>query len=398
MTGLQFGVFDHIEPVEGVPLNDLYRDRLEQVELMDAAGIYCYHLAEHHTPAVHSLAPSQNVFLAAASQRTVSMHLSPCVYVLPLHHPLRLIEEISMLDNLCDGRLEIGVGRGGVLEAFFWGQDSDPETNLARYEETLAVVLRGLSHDQLTFKGRFFDFDEVPMRLSPKQRPYPPLWYMRNPATAAEGGMNAIIVGTVDNLEANVVRYQRLWAQHHGEGALTAQAQEPKIGLVTHMVLASTDEEAIESARSAWTKYRWNLGTPRRLEAERRGLTQFLGRTDTGLGNLEETRPDRHWAVEERRDLDSAIEQAHIEQSVLEEQRQRRRHPGGIAAGIVAGTPDSIRPFMDEYMTTGANYFLLGVQFGDLTHEKAMQTLRLFSEEVMPDYKDREPLQPSIPA
>jgi alkanesulfonate monooxygenase SsuD/methylene tetrahydromethanopterin reductase-like flavin-dependent oxidoreductase (luciferase family) len=52
--------------------------------------------------------------------------------VLPLHHPLRLIEEISMLDNLSGGRLEIGVGRGGVMEAFFWGQEADPETNYAR--------------------------------------------------------------------------------------------------------------------------------------------------------------------------------------------------------------------------------------------------------------------------
>ena len=86
------------------------------------------------TPAaIHSLAPSQNVFLGSVAQRTRRMRFGPCVYVPPLHHPLRLIEEISMLDNLSDGRLEIGVGRGGVMEAFFWGQEADPETNYARY-------------------------------------------------------------------------------------------------------------------------------------------------------------------------------------------------------------------------------------------------------------------------
>ena len=67
--------------------------------------------------------------------------------MLPLHHPLRLIEEISMLDNLSDGRLEIGVGRGGVMEAYFWGQEADSETNYARYVETLAIIREGLSHD-----------------------------------------------------------------------------------------------------------------------------------------------------------------------------------------------------------------------------------------------------------
>jgi alkanesulfonate monooxygenase SsuD/methylene tetrahydromethanopterin reductase-like flavin-dependent oxidoreductase (luciferase family) len=387
MSGMEFGVFDHIEPTEGVPLNDLYRFRLEQIELIERGGFWCYHLAEHHTPAVHSLAPSQNVFLAAASQRTQRLRLSPCVYVLPLHHPLRLIEEISMLDNLTEGRLEIGVGRGGVLEAYFWGQDSEPEVNQTRYDETLAVILRGLSNDYLSFEGRFYNFDTVPMRLRPKQSPYPPLWYMRNPETAAVHGMNAIIIGSIDNLEANVLRYRRLWKEHQGGAALTVQGAEPKIGLVTHIVLAPTEEEAIEIGRSAWEKYRWNLATPRRLEAVRRGLNQFLGRSDTGLGNLDLSRPERHWAVEERRDLDAALTESSFPEAVRTEREQRRSHPGGIGPGIVVGTPDSILPFMDEYMTTGANYFLGGFQFGNLTHEQAMRSLRLFSEEVLPGYK-----------
>jgi alkanesulfonate monooxygenase SsuD/methylene tetrahydromethanopterin reductase-like flavin-dependent oxidoreductase (luciferase family) len=225
------------------------------------------------------------------------------------------------------------------------------------------------------------------MRLRPIQAPYPPLWYMRNPETAAIHGMNAIIIGSIDNLEANVLRYRRLWAEHQGLGAMTIQGTEPKIGLVTHIVLAPTEEEAVDIGRAAWEKYRWNLGTPRRLEAERRGLDQFLGRSDTGLGNMDLTRPDRHWAVEERRDLDAALAATQQEEAGRTERQQRRRHPGGIGAGIVVGTPDSIRPFMDEYMTTGANYFLGGFQFGSVTHEQAMRSLRLFSEEVLPDYK-----------
>ena len=150
---LQFGVFDHIGPIPDVPLDRLYRERLLQVERFDTAGFYAYHLAEHHTPAVHSLAPSQNVFLAAASQRTQRLRLAPCIYVLPLHHPLRLIEEICMLDHLSDGRLEVGVGRGGVLEAYFWGSDADVEGNQRRYPETLDILKQGLSHDDTHLQG-----------------------------------------------------------------------------------------------------------------------------------------------------------------------------------------------------------------------------------------------------
>ena len=59
---LEFGVFDHIEPVSNMALKEVYRLRMQQIELLDQKGFYAYHLAEHHTPAVHSLAPSHNVF------------------------------------------------------------------------------------------------------------------------------------------------------------------------------------------------------------------------------------------------------------------------------------------------------------------------------------------------
>ena len=57
---MKFGVFDHIEPVPGQRLDQIYRERLVQIEKLDRTGFYAYHLAEHHTPAIHSLAPSQH--------------------------------------------------------------------------------------------------------------------------------------------------------------------------------------------------------------------------------------------------------------------------------------------------------------------------------------------------
>ena len=78
---LQFGVFDHIEPVTDMPLDQIYRDRLVQIERLESAGFYSYHLAEHHTPAVHSLAPSQNVFLSAVSQRTTTLRFLSLIHI-----------------------------------------------------------------------------------------------------------------------------------------------------------------------------------------------------------------------------------------------------------------------------------------------------------------------------
>ena len=370
---LQFGVFDHIEPIPGVPLDQIYRERLDQIEQLEAAGFYSYHLAEHHTPAVHSLAPSQNVFLAAAAERTKTMRLGPCVYVLPLHHPVRLIEEICMLDNLSGGRMDIGVGRGGIIEAYFWGQEGDVEVNYARYLETLAVVKEGLGNESLTYQGEFYSFDDLPMRLRPIQDPHPPFWYMRNVETSAINGMHSIIVGNLGSFQANVERYFQLWDEHQGPGALNAQGEAPKIGLVNHLYLAETDQEAAEIAQPAWDQYKWNLAAPRRLEAERRGLTQFMGsEANPRPSNL----PDRE-AQDGPTDTTRRNSAA-----ALEEHAAR----GGSGFNVVAGSPDSIRSYMDDYLETGANYFVAGFQWGHLSHEETMRSIDLFVSEVMPHY------------
>tara|TARA_B100000029_G_scaffold125948_1_gene119584 strand:- start:2928 stop:4058 length:1131 start_codon:yes stop_codon:yes gene_type:complete len=374
---MQYGVFDHIEPVQGIPLSEIYELRLKQLEVFDQSGFYAYHLAEHHTPAVHSLAPSQNVFLAAASQRTRDLRLAPCVYVLPLHHPIRLIEEISMLDHLSNGRLEIGVGRGGVMEAFFWGQDSDSDTNYKRYLETLDVVKQGLGSESLTYDGEHYHFDNLPMRLTPIQKPYPPLWYMRNAETAAIEGMNTIVVGTLNSLHRETTRYKRVWDETHGKESLTIQNQTPKIGLVVHMVIADTDNEAIEIATPAWEKYRWNLGAPRRIEAEKRGLTQFQNSNDGSFGFVGDrpvNLPDR----ETRKDIEAELERFDSQSDSHDPTRL-----GGVA---LAGSSDSVKRYMEEYIATGANYFMCSFQWGDLSHENAMKSIELFSEKIMPIY------------
>src|SRR5438477_7522506 len=79
------------------------------------------------------------------------------------------------------------------------------------------------------------------------------------------------------------------------------------IGLVVHLVVAETDGEAIAAATPAWEKYRWNLAAPRRLEAERRGLTQFMHAKDGSFGFVGE-RPAGLPTRELRRDIDAELE------------------------------------------------------------------------------------------
>src|SRR5256885_16373617 len=139
---MEFGIFDHLDRND-LALRDYYEDRLKLVEAYDRAGFYSYHLAEHHSTPL-GMAPSPSVFLAAVAQRTRRLRFGTLVYALPLHHPLRLIEEICMLDQMSGGRLEIGFGRGSVpAELVYYGKD--PAQAQQRYAQALDLIYQGLT-------------------------------------------------------------------------------------------------------------------------------------------------------------------------------------------------------------------------------------------------------------
>ena len=193
---MKFGIFDHMDR-SGAPFGEQYESRLQLIEAYDRGGFYAYHLAEHHgTPLGYS--PSPSVFLAAVAQRTRRLRFVPLVYLLPLYHPLRLIEEICMLDQMSGGRFELGVGRGvSPIEVGFYGVD--PGKGSQQFAEALEVIKKGLTSDTLNHQGEFYHFDNVPIVMQSVQRPHPPLWYgVRSPETT---------IWTVAN-DANVVTLQ----------------------------------------------------------------------------------------------------------------------------------------------------------------------------------------------
>src|SRR6201987_1988043 len=151
MTQIEFGLFDWIDR-SAAPLHQLYKDRLQLLEAADAAGFFCYHLAEHHATPL-GMAPSPALFLAAAAQRTTRIRLGPLVYLLPLYDPLRLIEEVCMLDQLSGGRLELGIGRGVTpYELNYFGVD--PAHTREIFDETFADFVYCLSQNRLHFESR----------------------------------------------------------------------------------------------------------------------------------------------------------------------------------------------------------------------------------------------------
>jgi hypothetical protein len=154
---VQFGIFDWIDRNQ-LPLPDLYEERLHCLEYADEAGFYCYHLAEHQATPL-SLAPSPSVFLAAAMQRTHRLRLGPLVYLLPLYNPLRLVQEICMLDNMSRGRLEVGIGRGvSPFELAFY--KVTPQQARTMFREALDILIAGLRTGEVSYRGEHYSFTE----------------------------------------------------------------------------------------------------------------------------------------------------------------------------------------------------------------------------------------------
>ena len=336
---MQFGVFDHMDRGP-VPLGQFYESRLRLVEAYDQLGFHAYHVAEHHaTPLGH--APSPSIFLAAVAQRTRRLRFGPLVYLLPLYHPLRLIDEICMLDQMSGGRFELGVGRGiSPIELSLFGLD--PAQTPEMYAEALQIILAGLQQETLSFIGKHYSYRNVPMELSPAQRPHPPLWYGIGRIDAVSWAVQHRI-NIVSNLPAPVLRpmterYRAEWEIAGGVGGAM-----PNMGLVRHVVVAETQAEADRIATHGYPRWR----------------DSFL-----------------HLWLKHGTQLPSPA--ALPSPSFAEAEASGR---------AIAGTPDKVSEFIRRTVAdSGVNYVLCRFAFGDIAEEEALQSARLFAHDVMPNF------------
>src|ERR671924_1136018 len=145
---MQFGLFDHVEHAPDRPLAQLFDERLKFAAAAEAAGIYCLHVAEHHATPLN-MVPVPGAYLGALARATTRLRLGPLVYLLPLASPLRMIEEICMLDHLSHGRLDVGVGRGvSPFELKYHKVEADESR--AIFLDALAALRTGLTHERLS--------------------------------------------------------------------------------------------------------------------------------------------------------------------------------------------------------------------------------------------------------
>ena len=157
-----------------IPLASIYHRAIERFEIMDQAGYDAVWLAEHHFSGF-SVCPSVHMMATMAAARTQRLRIGTAVSLAPFYHPLRLAEEVALLDVLSGGRVNWGAGRGfsrGEFAAF----GIPIEESATRFRETVDIVLRAWTEQRLSHAGEHFQFEGVEVLPKPLQQPHPPVW------------------------------------------------------------------------------------------------------------------------------------------------------------------------------------------------------------------------------
>jgi alkanesulfonate monooxygenase SsuD/methylene tetrahydromethanopterin reductase-like flavin-dependent oxidoreductase (luciferase family) len=156
------------------PYDRLYRETLDQIAWGENHGFDDVWLSEHHFIEDGYL-PSILPVAAAIGARTKQIRIASGVLLMPFHNPVRLAEDMAVVDAISGGRLELGVGAGFKLEEFE-GFGLPFKQRGARTNESLDIIRRLLSGETLTFKSEFFHFKNIKVTPEPIQKPHPPIW------------------------------------------------------------------------------------------------------------------------------------------------------------------------------------------------------------------------------
>ncbi|KAA1283682.1 MAG: LLM class flavin-dependent oxidoreductase [Chloroflexota bacterium] len=343
---MKVGIFDHVERLKHLSLPVQYAQRISMVKKAETLGFYSYHVAEHHHSPL-TAAPVQGAYLGALASVTSTIRLCPLVYVLPLHHPIRIIEEICTLDNLTSGRLDVGFGRGAPVgdELAMWGQNPLDSDDI--YNESVEIVMQGLTEEFINYSGNHYQFEDLWMELSPFQKPHPPIWVAGNPVKAGQIGGNLITEGTVADLPKINTIYSETRAEYETKKSRFHFFQNPLLGVSKRIFIGKTDKSALQRAEKSFEIYRSNFRKPLPGGESRR--PKIMIESEIGKRILP-------WTI----DFETAIEKEQV----------------------VAGSADSVINYLKKYENNSdCNFLLISFQWGDLNHEEAINTMEIVGTE-----------------
>lgn len=243
-------------PRRRVPLTTIYERALQRIEMMDKTGYDVIWLAEHHFTD-YSVCPSVHMMGLHVASRTKHLRIGTGVSLAAFYHPLRLAEEVALLDVLTGGRVNWGAGRGfDPTEFSVFGVPK--EASYARFREAVDIVLAAWNNERLTWNGDHWHFEDVEVLPKPMQQPHPPTWVGVSATDslhwAAKQGYSIMLGPHAHYTEmAQKRELYREALEAHGHSFAGRE-----IPMTRFIAVADTDREAEEIARQG---AKWLVGS-----------------------------------------------------------------------------------------------------------------------------------------
>jgi len=330
------------------PAANLYRDILEEIEFADAAGFHATWFAEHHFFAYGGAIPSVPILAAAAAARTRNLRIASGVVQLPINHPIRVAEQIAMVDSISGGRAIFGMGRG-FERAEYDAFNIPMEESRLRFNEAHDIILRAWRGGKFSFDGRFFKLHDVEVIPQPLQKPHPPIYVAaiiteESFTWAGRMGYNLMYVPIVSSHEETLHRFgiyrrARAEAGHDPAGA--------EIMVELHFYMGEDARQGKEYPRPFVERFHRCAADANRVDAE--------GGQYKGYGGIakkfEELAADYDYIYPER---------------------------------AIFGDEDQILQRFAELERLGATEVALKVNFGGMPQREIMKSLERFATRVLP--------------
>ena len=346
-----------------------YAEHMQAWELLDELSYDGVGFNEHHT-SPYGLMTSPNLMAAAAAQRTRKLKLLIYGNLLPLHQPLRLAEEIAMLDCMSNGRIISGFARGIPREYMV---NNVPLTeSRARFEEAYDIIVKAWTQERFSHDGRFWTYNDIAIWPRPLQLPHPPTWVpvfgsQETIEWAAARNIPITPGGRTRGIREDMIRHYAKCLRAHGH-----RITPDHLSLLDIVYVADSKAQAVRE------------NAPYHL---------YFNRTLFAHGNLSET------AAQRQAGYVSAAANNYVSAGNLRAAARERSDFRGMTYADVEreaedmpwGTPDEvIERLIINAEHHGANTVLVNFNRGAMPHEMFMEQIRRFSRKVLPAVQAHE--------
>jgi alkanesulfonate monooxygenase SsuD/methylene tetrahydromethanopterin reductase-like flavin-dependent oxidoreductase (luciferase family) len=361
---MKFAHFSHIWGKPGMTAHQRYDQLWRELELADSTGFDFSFCVEHHFRPDESWISSPALYAVAGGAHTKRLRVGSMGFVVPLHHPLRLAEEIAIVDQMLGGRFECGLVPG-ISPGFFTPFGIDYKFRKSPTFEFVEYLRAAYGDRQpFSFHGDNHKTDSALLAVQPLQKPHPPLWMMsRDPPTLEFCAREGINTGYFINAPRHEVgpRYKKFLADWQSAG----HPRKPNIGYSTVVYVDETDKAALDNGlfrASRAYEGLLPLAEPGETFEDRlaKQKARFIARGEIGASNI----------------VTRIFEPDFIMENEL----------------VFIGSPETVAKKLRNAAEIGFfNTFMGEFNFADLPEPELMRSIRLFGEKVIPALRDYEP-------